>query len=299
LNQLETEFNERGWRIIIQENKYLGAARNAGWRDAKAEYILFHDDDNISMAHQLGTLLAVARRTNADILTSALAAFSGDDGPDPDWERTAECIWVPLGGCTPLGLFQNCFGDAHALVRRRLLEELGGFSEDFGIGHEDYEFFARAALAGYRVFSVPEPLFWYRVAESSMLRGRIEPDADTLRSARPYLELLDPPMRQVFLWAVACEHLNDRLRKAAAAQETEIAQSIGLTLTSVSQSRSIRISEGIRKLALGRMDSLSESERRVTGDASRDFQKLQTIMGSVWWDLAAPMRLAARLFRKR
>jgi glycosyltransferase involved in cell wall biosynthesis len=74
LKQLETEFHERGWRIILQENKYLGAARNAGWRDARAEYILFHDDDNICMAHQLGTLLAAARRTNADVLTSAMAA---------------------------------------------------------------------------------------------------------------------------------------------------------------------------------------------------------------------------------
>jgi hypothetical protein len=185
------------------------------------------------------------------------------------------------------------------LVRRRLLEELGGFTEDFGIGHEDFELFAKAALAGYRVLSVPEPLFWYRIAENSMLRGRIEPDADTLRSARPYLSLLDPPMRQIFLWAIGCEHLNDRLLKAAAAEEAEIARSIGLALTSVSQSRSIRISEGVRKLALGGMDSLSETERRVTGDANRDFQKLQTIMGSVWWDLAAPMRLAARFFRKR
>jgi GT2 family glycosyltransferase/glycosyltransferase involved in cell wall biosynthesis len=287
LKLLETEFHERGWRIIMQENKYLGAARNAGWRDARAEYILFHDDDNICMTHQLGMLLSVARRTNADILTSALAVFTGDDAPDPDWERTAECIWVPLGGCAPLGLFQNCFGDAHALVRRRLLGELGGFSEDFGIGHEDFELFARAALAGYRVLGVPEPLFWYRVAENSMLRSQIEPDADTLRSARPYLSLLDPPMRQVFLCAIAID------------RSPELTRLIGLALTSVLQSRSIRISKGIRRLALGGRDSLSEAERLVTGDANRDFRKLQEIMGSMWWDLAAPMRLAARFFRKR
>ncbi|MBV8455105.1 MAG: FkbM family methyltransferase [Acetobacteraceae bacterium] len=83
------------------------------------------------------------------------------------------------------------------------------------------------------------------------------------------------------------------------AQKQEWAQSISTELTSISQSRSIRMSRKIRELAFRGADALSRPERLVTGDADRDFRQLMTILGSVWWDLAAPMRLAARLLRKR
>jgi GT2 family glycosyltransferase/glycosyltransferase involved in cell wall biosynthesis len=287
LDRLEPEFRARGWRIIRQENKYLGAARNTGWRAARAPYVLFHDDDNICMPHYLATMLRAARRSDADVLTSPLAGFHGESEPSPDWEVSADAIWVPLGGCQPLGLYENCFGDAHALVLRTVLEELGGFSEDFGTGHEDWELFARAALCGYKVWSVPEPLFWYRIAEDSMLRGRIEPDADALRSARPYLALMDTPMRQALLWALASN-------KAPA-----LARSVGQMLTLVSQSRSIRVWRVARRLGLDAAGILPESDLLPSGNPEHDFKRLLDLTGSVWWDLSAPIRLLGRLLGRR
>jgi glycosyltransferase involved in cell wall biosynthesis/GT2 family glycosyltransferase len=297
LDRLDPEFRERGWRVIRQENRYLGAARNTGWRAARAPYVLFHDDDNICMPHNLATMLGAARRSGADVLTSPLAGFHGESEPDPDWENSADAIWAPLGGCQPLGLYENCFGDAHALVLRTVLEELGGFSEDFGTGHEDWELFARAALGGYKVWSVPEPLFWYRIDESSMLRSRIEPDADALRSARPYLALLDTPMRQALLCALSSEQMSERLQKAPPAEA--ITRSVGQMLTSVSQSRSIRVWRAARRLGLGGGGIPPESDLSPSGDPDRDFQRLLAMTGSVWWDLGAPMRLLGRLLRWR
>ena len=90
-------------------------------------------------------------------------------------------------------VFRNVFGDANALIRRELFLSLGGFTEDYGIGHEDWEFFARAALAGAQLYLVPEPLFWYRVDPRSMLRAG-HARVDHARSVRPYREAVSGSM---------------------------------------------------------------------------------------------------------
>ena len=41
---------------------------------------------------------------------------------------------------------------------------VGGFTEDAGVGHEDWELWARAILKGYTLQVVPEALYWYRTA---------------------------------------------------------------------------------------------------------------------------------------
>ena len=85
-----------------------------------------------------------------------------------------------------MGVFQNCFGDANSLVRRSCFESLGGFTEDYGVTHEDWEFHARAVLQGFKLTVVPEFLFWYRVNPESMLRTA-NSYHNHQRSLRPYL----------------------------------------------------------------------------------------------------------------
>ncbi|MDW8284411.1 MAG: glycosyltransferase [Myxococcales bacterium] len=196
LAELEPDFARRGWRIVRQPNRYLGAARNEAVRHARGHYLLFMDDDNCARPHEVSVLVQVALRTGADILTCLIDLFSGEAAPDPEAPPLAR--WLPLGGCAAVGLFRNCFGDANALVRREVFEALGGFTEDYGVGHEDWEFFARAVLRGYRLQVVPEPLYHYRVTSSSMLRTT-EPQRNHLRSLRPYLEAVPPELRQALL----------------------------------------------------------------------------------------------------
>jgi len=202
LNALAPEFAKRGWRVIRQNNRYLGAARNCGWRAARGRLVLFHDDDNVATPRQIERLVAAARYSGAAILTSAFAIFEGPDPPKMDTYTQPVTVVPFLGGALALGLFENCFGDAQALVRRDVLEALGGFREDFGVGHEDWELFARAALAGHEVLALPEPLFWYRMQPDSMLRIRPDLEPDLRRSARAYTELLPPVLRPILQAAV-------------------------------------------------------------------------------------------------
>ncbi len=195
LDRLEPEFKSRGWRIIRQENSYLGAARNTGARHAHGEFLLFMDDDDYAEPHEISTFVRVAEYCGADILTCVAKLFSGKAAPS-SYSQAPDNVLLPLGAAADVGAVKNCFGDANALVRRSTFEELGGFTEDYGVGHEDYEFFARAVLKGARLEVVPEELFWYRRHQGSMIQTT-PTAANVFRSARPYLEALPPDLRGI------------------------------------------------------------------------------------------------------
>ncbi len=75
----EFAFDRRGWRLIRQKNLYLGASRNALAREARGDYILFMDDDNVAKPHELATFARVARHTDGDVFTCLLDMFEGNE----------------------------------------------------------------------------------------------------------------------------------------------------------------------------------------------------------------------------
>src|SRR5690606_19335188 len=149
-----------GW-LLRQSNRYLGAARNTAWRAATGEFIMFMDDDNLAVPQMIERLVAVQQHTNADALTSLFFDFEGNAliHPATTWPMR---VTAPSGPDVVLGAFVNCFGDANMLVKRSCIERIGGFTEDYGRGHEDWELLLRLSLEGYHIERVLEPLFWYR-----------------------------------------------------------------------------------------------------------------------------------------
>ena len=153
--------------VIRTANLYLGAARNSAARAAKGEYLLFHDDDNFAEPHEVETYVSAALNYGADILTSLYYVFHDGEQDSDDPKRQTE--FYPLGIGGDFSYFMNRFGDANALVRRSVFEEIGGFTEEIGVCFEDWEFFLKAHLAGKRMGIVPEPLFNYRTSPTGML----------------------------------------------------------------------------------------------------------------------------------
>ena len=198
LKALEDDFAPRKWRIVYDQDRYLGAARNLGVRHALGEYVLFMDDDNYARPEEVSTFVAVAQRTGADILTCANENFFSDNAPNP--EKSGSHIWLPLGPATAAGVFDNVFGDANALVKKSSFEAIGGFSEDFGVGNEDWEFFAKAVLAGFRLEVIPRVLFWYRRHELRM-SNVTQTERSLLRSLRPYVAASQKDIGKVILLA--------------------------------------------------------------------------------------------------
>ncbi|MCE9616386.1 MAG: glycosyltransferase [Lentisphaerae bacterium] len=166
LTELEPAFARRGWRIVRQDNAYLGAARNRALREARGAYVLFMDDDNIARPDELSVFARAARRTGADVLTCFFDAFEGEAAPRVPADIRYR--YLPAGGSLACGVFSNCFGDANALVRREAILAAGGFCEARGVGTQDYALFSKMMLDGYRLEVVPEALFQYRVSGAGM-----------------------------------------------------------------------------------------------------------------------------------
>jgi GT2 family glycosyltransferase len=197
LNSLEDEFAKCKWRIIRQENQYMWRARNNAAHHARGNYLAFMDDDNIARGHWLTRAMDVAQRTHADVVTSTMTLFHGSVPPNPE---TLYPMWVPLGAAASAGAFLNVFGDVHCLVKRRVFEELGGFEERYSGYQEDWEFFARAVLAGHKLELIPEPLLFYRISQNSVSRSSAQNwNANRACSIQPYVNAVGPALRDLIL----------------------------------------------------------------------------------------------------
>jgi hypothetical protein len=101
-------------------------------------------------------------------------------------------------------------GPSGAAMRRGMSREafelIGGFAEDYGNAHGDWELYTRAAVLGLRIEAIPLPLFWYRVGSDSMMRQRECEAADLLRNIRAYAGNLPPEIYRIVQLAQGLEH---------------------------------------------------------------------------------------------
>jgi O-antigen biosynthesis protein len=193
LDSLKEEFEAKNWTLIRQENRYLGAARNMAARAARGEYLFMLDDDNLLLPDGIQRAVLVAQQTGADIVTAVMQMFYGQAGHRP---TLPDMLWVQTGSSLLLGLLENNFGDANALIRHECWTELGGYTEDRGLGAEDWEFYAKAVFLGRRLEHSLKPFSWYRMDSNSMSRAG-DWWSDHRRALRPYEAVLPPVLREL------------------------------------------------------------------------------------------------------
>jgi glycosyltransferase involved in cell wall biosynthesis len=143
-------------RIFRQENMGPAAARNAGIRAAKGEFILPLDaDDRIDPSYVEKALAVMHAQPNVGIVYCKAMRFGEIEGP-----------WL----MPPFSLQGMAIGNVifcTALFRKYDWEKVGGYSETIRYGLEDYDFWIKLISTGIEVCQIDEYLFHYRAQKSS------------------------------------------------------------------------------------------------------------------------------------
>jgi glycosyltransferase involved in cell wall biosynthesis len=177
-----------GYCVVPQSNQGVSAARNAGIRLAKGEFILPLDGDNRLRDIYLDEGISVLQENPRLGVVYTDAEYFG--------ERSGR--WqVPEFDL--LALVRTNFIDACALYRKQLWEEVGGYDEYKPLsGWEDWDFWLRVAAHGGSFFHLAKIGFDYRVRKDSMIVKtvgfdyRVRRDSSDLVSISPRAaELVD------------------------------------------------------------------------------------------------------------
>lgn len=138
-----------GVRVIelSPDNPSAAKGRNAGWKTAAGEHILFLDGDTILDPD----FVEKARDVFKDPVIAAVAGDRREIFPKKNiFHRACDLEWI-----TPYGERESLGGDA--LIRRKVLEEIGGYEESLKVG-EDPEMFSRIRQKGYKALHLNLPM---------------------------------------------------------------------------------------------------------------------------------------------
>lgn len=177
-------------RLHQQTNGGIAMARNHALALSTGDVIAILDSDDVWEPAYLAEQLAViAAHPDVDIVTANGWFLGGRlDGqlarpcPDPRPQPTLQTILADETSIFIMSIF-----------RRRVYETIGGFDEAFRT-NEDYDFWLRAAVAGFRFRRNDKPLCRYRRRDDSLSAVDVRMLAGILRvyaKVRPLL--LDRP----------------------------------------------------------------------------------------------------------
>jgi glycosyltransferase involved in cell wall biosynthesis len=132
-------------RTITLRSDHPTAAlgRNAGWKQASGKYILFLDGDTILQPGFVAELLTELEQQEVAVVWGHRREI---DTAASFYNRVLDLDWL-----TPPGDVAFCGGDA--LMRRSVLEEVGGYDEKL-IGGEEPDLCRRMRARGYRIMHV-------------------------------------------------------------------------------------------------------------------------------------------------
>lgn len=160
--------------VLYEQRRGPAAARNCGVRSARGAFIAFHDADDIWLQGKLREQLAyLGSHPDIDIVFSQLAFWFADDDdryPDPRPIVADPTRWevkqALSGYIYPDQLLESCIGMITPVVRRTVLDQLGGFDESLPAG-SDYDFWLRATYR-FRAHKLDRCHALYRIRSQSI-----------------------------------------------------------------------------------------------------------------------------------
>jgi len=162
-NSLIMQYSEKQIRLINQENKGLAEARNTGIKASKGKYILPLDADDLIHPEMLQKTVSLLKtHPEIAIAYTDVKHFGSANrivcAGEYDFKRL--CFQNHLNYCS--------------LYRREAWESAGGYNPNMVWGYEDWDFWISCGEKGYYGKRSSEPLFMYRVKETSMYTKALE-----------------------------------------------------------------------------------------------------------------------------
>lgn len=165
-------------QVISQENKGLGAARNAGLAIAKGDFIGFVDSDDYIAPHMMETLLAAAVQHDADFAGGGYYAVNPDTGACAPAFHGDYLYDTPIRHAQILDILRTVHASkggnllwftCRNLYRRSILEQIGlRFFEGNII--EDAPFNLEYLANARCMVLIREPLYYYVQTPNSIIR---------------------------------------------------------------------------------------------------------------------------------
>jgi glycosyltransferase involved in cell wall biosynthesis len=202
-------------RITILRNSHRGvaAARNAGWRAASGDFILYADADDIILPGKIAALRRLGReRPDLDLLATDM--FFERDGRRAG--RFGKTNPFPLAD-QRMTVLERCFVVQPA-IRRSRLEKVDGFDERLKSA-VDWDCILRLVLAGSTAGLVDAPLAVYRIHAGSLAGARVQSLRDRVRLLEKALTNRDlrPEERPILKRSLAVQRQRAHLAEAQAA----------------------------------------------------------------------------------
>jgi len=156
--------NDRRIRVIRQANRGIAAARNVALSLGRGRFFALLDSDDLWFPTYLAEQLAILeRRPDISILSANALNFGGALDGEPLLSTVGPIRIVPL-----LRLVE--VEDSLSILtvfRREVADKIGTFDETLRRS-EDYDFWLRAASAGFQIAVNPKPLGMYRRRPDSL-----------------------------------------------------------------------------------------------------------------------------------
>ncbi len=171
-NRLKEKYKSKNWQFHSRVNCGIGATRNYAANQARGEYLIFMDSDNIATKDMIAIFVAGMKKNQSlDCLTCHFKAFLGDLLPS-ELDSSITYVYQPIGPCLSLAPFENVFGDANFIIKKTAYHAAGGYhDEKRPSSWEDYELLMRLALNGFKLDVIPQQLFWYRATPEGNSRN--------------------------------------------------------------------------------------------------------------------------------